>query len=413
MVRDFGSSPRSLSSQAGVAWEPRRKQFLGLGLRQSPGDCAVSYAQIIGWGYAVPSRIMTNHDLEKMVDTSDEWIRTRTGNSERRIAGPKDTTGTLAIRAAQNALQVADLSPSKVDLIIVATCTPDHPMPAVASMVQDGLGASRAGAFDLNAACSGFVYALSVASGLIAGGLHERILVIGADTMSRLVDWSDRSTCILFGDGAGAVLLQRSESPTGLRAAVLGSDGSGLSSLYIPAGGSRLPLTPELVQNRRNCITMKGSEVYRFAVNAVTYATNQALSAAGLSIDDVDLFIPHQANIRIIQSAAKSLKIPPEKVYSNVQHYGNTSAASIPMALCEAVEEGRVHAGANLAIVGFGAGLSWGAAVVQWGVDTTPVPFSWWKSVVRNFRRREAVVRSFALRTQRRLDALRRMNGIN
>ncbi|HVB97067.1 MAG TPA: beta-ketoacyl-ACP synthase III [Chloroflexota bacterium] len=373
----------------------------------------MSYAQIVGWGYAVPSRIMTNLDLEKMVDTSDEWIRSRTGISERRIAGPKETTGTLAIRAAQNALQVADLSPSKVDLIIVATSTPDNPMPAVASQVQDGIGASRAGAFDLNAACSGFVYAMSVASGLIAGGLHERILVIGADTMSRIVDWSDRSTCVLFGDGAGAILLQRSETPTGLRAAVLGSDGSGINSLYIPAGGSRLPLTPELLQSRKNCISMKGSEVYRFAVQTVAHATNQALNAAGLDIDDIDLFIPHQANIRIIQSAAKSLKIPAEKVYTNVHRYGNTSAASIPIALCEAVESGRVQAGANLAIVGFGAGLSWGAAVVQWGLDTTPVPISWWKSVVRNFHRREAVVRSFALRTQRRLDALRRLNGVH
>ncbi|HUX87295.1 MAG TPA: beta-ketoacyl-ACP synthase III [Chloroflexota bacterium] len=373
----------------------------------------MSYAQIVGWGYALPSRVMTNLEIEKMVETSDEWIRSRTGISERRIAGPKETTGTLAIRAAQNALQVADLSPSKVDLIIVATCTPDHPMPAVASQVQDGIGASRAGAFDLNAACSGFVYALSVASGLIAGGLHERILVIGADTMSRIVDWSDRSTCILFGDGAGAVILQRSETPTGLRAAVLGSDGSGINSLYIPAGGSRLPLTPELVQSRKNCITMKGSEVYRFAVQTVTHATKQALSAAGLDVDDIDLFIPHQANIRIIQSAAKSLKIPAEKVYSNVERYGNTSSASIPIALCEAIESGRVEAGANLVIVGFGAGLSWGAAVVQWGLDTTPVPITWWKSVVRNFHRREAVVRSFALRTQRRLDALRRMNGIH
>jgi len=254
---------------------------------------------------------------------------------------------------------------------------------------------------------------MSVASGLIAGGLHERILVIGADTMSRIVDWSDRSTCVLFGDGAGAILLQRSETPTGLRAAVLGSDGSGINSLYIPAGGSRLPLTPELLQSRKNCISMKGSEVYRFAVQTVAHATNQALNAAGLDIDDIDLFIPHQANIRIIQSAAKSLKIPAEKVYTNVHRYGNTSAASIPIALCEAVESGRVQAGANLAIVGFGAGLSWGAAVVQWGLDTTPVPISWWKSVVRNFHRREAVVRSFALRTQRRLDALRRLNGVH
>lgn len=369
------------------------------------------YAQIVGWGYAVPARVMTNADLEQLVETSDEWIRTRTGIVERRIAGPKDTTATLATRAAQNALQTADLNPNKVDLVIVATSTPDYPLPSVASIVQDSIGASRAGAFDVNAACSGFIYALSIASGLIASGLHERVLVIGADTLSRIVDWTDRSTCVLFGDGAGALLLQRSESPTGLRSCVLGSDGSGLGSLYIPAGGSRTPITPELVQNRQHFIKMKGSEVYRFAVHAVTQATQQAVSQAGMSIDDIDLFIPHQANLRIIQAAAKALKIPPEKIFTNVHKYGNTSAASIPIAVCEALETGRVHAGANLALVGFGAGLAWGAAIVQWGVDTTPVPVAWWKSMLRNIQSREAVVRSFALRTQRRLDALRRLNG--
>jgi len=356
---------------------------------------------------------MTNSEIELLVDTSDEWIRTRTGISERRIAGPKESTSTLATRAALNALQAADLTPNKVDLVIVATSTPDYPMPSVASIVQDNIGASKAGAFDVNAACAGFIYALSVASGMIAGGLHETVLVIGADTLSRLVDWTDRSTCVLFGDGAGAVLLRRSDCPTGLRACVLGSDGSGVGSLFVPAGGSRVPLTAELIQNRQNFMKMKGSEVYRFAVHAITQATQQAAVAAGMSVDDIDLFIPHQANIRIIQAAAKALKIPPEKVFSNVHRYGNTSTASIPIALCEAIEQGRVGVGSNLALVGFGAGLAWGAAIVQWGVDATPVPFAWWKSVMRNIHSREAVVRSFALRTQRRLDALRRLNGVN
>jgi len=373
----------------------------------------VAYAQIVGWGYAVPARVLTNFDLEKMVDTSDEWIRTRTGISERRIAGPKESTSTLATRAAQNALQVADLSPGRVDLVIVATSTPDYPVPSVASLVQDSIGASRAGAFDVNAACSGFIYALAVASGLISSGLYETILIIGADTLSRIVDWTDRSTCVLFGDGAGALLLRRSESPTGLRSCVLGSDVSGVSSLLIPAGGSRNPLTPEHLQNRQNTIKMKGSEVYRFAVSTIVQATRQALDAAGMRVEDIDLFIPHQANIRIIQAAARALDIPDEKVFSNVHRYGNTSAASIPIALCEAIESGRVRVGANLALVGFGAGLSWGAAIVQWGVDTTPVPIAWWKSVLRNLHSREAMVRSFALRTQRRLDALRRLNGIH
>lgn len=373
----------------------------------------MSYAEIIGWGYAVPSRVLTNFDLEKMVDTSDEWIRTRTGISERRVAGPKDTTSTLAIRAAQNALQVADLSPNKLDLIIVATCTADHQMPGVAPIVQDSIGASHAGAFDVNAACSGFIYALSLANGLIASGQHNTVLVIGADTLSRIVDWTDRSTCVLFGDGAGAVLLQKSDVPTGVRSCILGSDGSGLGSLYIPAGGTRIPITIEQIQNRQNYLKMKGSEVYRFAVHVVTQATQEALAKAGLTVDDIDLFVPHQANIRIIQSAVKNLKIPPEKVFTNVQRYGNTSAASIPIALCEAIEAGKVTVGSNLALVGFGGGLSWGAAVIQWGVNANPVPVSWWKSVMRNLHSHEAVVRSYALRTQRRLGALRRFNGLN
>ena len=371
------------------------------------------YAQIVGWGYAVPTRIMTNSDIEQLVDTSDEWIRTRTGISERRIAGPKESTSTLATRAALNALQIGDLNPNKVDLVIVATSTPDFPMPSVASIVQDNIGASRAGAFDVNAACSGFIYALSVASGMIAGGLHENVLVIGADTLSRLVDWTDRSTCILFGDGAGAVLLRRSESPTGLRSCILGSDGSGVGSLFVPAGGSRAPITAEQVQARQHFIKMKGGEVFRFAVHAISQATQQAVQSAGMTMDDIDLFIPHQANIRIIQSAAKALKVPPDKVFCNVQRYGNTSTASIPIALCEAIEAGKVNVGSNLALVGFGAGLAWGAAIVQWGVDATPVPFAWWKSMVRNIHSREAVVRSFALRTQRRIDALRRVNGVH
>jgi 3-oxoacyl-[acyl-carrier-protein] synthase-3 len=378
----------------------------------------MKYAQIIGWGFAVPPRVVTNFDLEKTVETTDEWIRTRTGIAERRIVGPKETTATLAIRAAQRALQAADLLPSKLDLVIVATTSPDYPMPSVASMVQDAIGAPRAGAFDVNAACSGFIYALSVGSNMIASGAHQNVLVIGADTLSRYLDWSDRSTCVLFGDGAGAVVLQRSETPTGLRSCILGSDGSGLGSLYIPAGGTRNPITSETLQNRQNFIRMKGSEVYRFAVSTVAQATQQALEAADLTIDDVDLFLPHQANIRIIQSAAKQLKLPPEKVYSNVERYGNTSAASIPIALCEAIREGRVHLGANLVMVGFGAGLSWGAAVVQWGVDATPVPITWWKSLRRNFHSREARLRSLALRAHRRIelagmDAIRRINGVN
>jgi 3-oxoacyl-[acyl-carrier-protein] synthase-3 len=376
----------------------------------------VKYAQIIGWGRAVPARVLTNADLEKTIDTSDEWIRERTGIAERRIAGPKESTASLAIRAAQEALRVADLSPHKIDLVILATSTPEHPLPATAALVQDGIGASRAGAFDLNAACSGWVYAVTVASGMIAAGLHENVLVVGSDTLSRMIDWTDRSTCVLFGDGAGAIVLQATDQPTGLRSCILGSDGSGFHALYVPAGGSKLPATPDLLQARQNYIQMNGREVFRFAVRTVTQATEQALIAADLSVDDIDLFIPHQANIRIIQSAMKALKIPPDKVFVNVERYGNTSTASIPLALCEAIEAGRVHAGANLAFVGFGGGLSWAAAIVHWGVDATPMPVTLWKSVVRNVQSREAVLRSLALRTHRRIeqagiDALRRIRS--
>lgn len=376
------------------------------------------YAQIVGWGYAVPSRVLTNFDMEKIVDTSDDWIRSRTGISERHVAGPKETTSTLAIRAAQHALQAADLSPNKLDLVIIATTSPDYPIPSVAALVQDGIGAARAGAFDINAACSGFVYALSVASSMIASGPYEYILVVGAETLSRYVDWTDRGTCVLFGDGAGAIVLQRTETATGLRSCVLGSDGSGASSLYVPAGGSRTPLTPELLQSRQNFIKMKGPEVYRFAVNAMAQATQQAIDAAGMTVDDIDLYVPHQANIRIINSAMKSLKVPIEKVFTNVHKYGNTSAASIPIALCEAIEAGRVHAGSNIALVGFGAGLSWGAAVVHWGISPSPVSDSWLRSMVRNVQGHEAAVRSFALRAHRRLelagsDAIRRISTLN
>src|SRR5712692_5353816 len=289
-------------------------------------------------------------------------------------------------------------------------------MPSSAAIVQDGIVATKAGAFDLNAACSGFVYALSVGSGLIASGQYENILIVGADTLSRWVDWTDRATCVLFGDGAGAFVLQKTDSPTGLRSCVLGSDGSGVNALLVPAGGTKSPISLEQIQNRQNFIKMKGPEVYRFAVNVMVQAARQALSAAEMSVDDIDLFIPHQANIRIIQSAMKALKIPPDKVFTNVDRYGNTSAASIPIALCEAIAEGRVHQGSHLALVGFGAGLSWGAAVLHWGVSTTSVPETWWKSMVRNVQTQEEALRLFALKAHRRLelaslDAFRRLSN--
>ncbi len=324
-------------------------------------------ARITGWGKALPQRVLTNHDLERMVDTSDEWIRTRTGIAERRIAGPAESTLTLAVQAAREAVATAGIPPAAIDLIIVCTFSPEFGgMPSTASLVQDALGASRAGAFDLNAACSGFVYGLAMAQATIVAGAHDVVLVIGAETMSRLIDWSDRSTCVLFGDGAGAVVVERGPAGTGVLSCVLGSDGSGGELLCIPAGGSRQPASPETVQAARHFIRMNGKEVYRFAVTTLPRAARAALDRVGLTVADVDLFVPHQANIRIIQSAADALGIPMARVFTNVDRYGNTSAASIPIALCEAVEEGRLEPGDTVLLAGFGGGLSWGAAVVEW-----------------------------------------------
>jgi 3-oxoacyl-[acyl-carrier-protein] synthase-3 len=370
------------------------------------------YAEIIGWGKYVPPKVLHNRDLERLVETTDEWIRTRTGIVERRMAGPKETTATMAVRAAQEALAVADFNPARLEFIIVATCTPDYPLPAVACQVQDALGAGRAGAVDINAGCSGFVYALAMGTALIAAGMYRNVLVIGADTLTRILDFTDRRTCILFGDGAGAVLLHESDRPTGLLAYTLGADGSGVDLLYIPAGGSRQPASLETVQNRLHYLRMNGNEVYRFAVNTVVRATQQVLKEAGLTVEDLALFIPHQANIRIIQSAARTLGLPPEKVYTNVDRYGNTSAASIPIALCEAIAEGRVKPGDYLAMVGFGAGLTWAAAVVQWGAPAA-VRHPWWKQVLHSLWGPEAGLRSLARRTSRRLAALGgRENGL-
>lgn len=326
-----------------------------------------SHAGIIGWGKALPQRVLTNAVLEKMVDTTDEWIRSRTGITERRIAAPDESTLTLALRAGRDALAAADLPPARLDLIIVCTFSPEYGgMPSTASLVQHALGAERAGAFDLNAACSGFIYGLAMAQATIAAGVYERVMVIGAETMSRFLDWHDRGTCVLFGDGAGAIILQATPEPTGLLSFALGSDGSGGDTLSIPAGGSRRPASLQTVQEGQHFIRMNGKEVYRFAVAALPRAAREAVARANLTLADVDLFIPHQANIRIIQSAAEALDLPPEKIMVNVNRYGNTSAASIPIALCEAVEQGRVRQGSRLLLVGFGGGLSWGAAVAQW-----------------------------------------------
>jgi 3-oxoacyl-[acyl-carrier-protein] synthase-3 len=302
-----------------------------------------------------------------MVDTSDDWIRARTGIGERRIAAPEETTCTLAVHAAREALRTAGARPEDLDLIIVATCTPDYSnMPATASLVQHALGAARAGAVDLNAVCSGFIYALATGSQFITTGAYRSVLVIGADVFTRILDWTDRSTCVLFGDGAGAVLLQPSEKPGGLLSFVLGSDGSGACSLYVPAGGSRLPASAETVAEREHYVKMQGRDVFRFATRVLPESVTQALEAADLTTNDIDVLIPHQANTRIIDHAVRRLKVDESIVFSNVEHYGNTSAASIPVALCEAVEEGLVQPGSTVVMSGFGAGLSWGTVVWKW-----------------------------------------------
>jgi 3-oxoacyl-[acyl-carrier-protein] synthase-3 len=362
------------------------------------------YAHIIGWGKYAPEKVLTNNELSHMVDTSDEWIRTRTGIGTRHIVGEGETTATMSVRAAQAALEVANVTPDQIELVIVATASPDYPTLATACLVQDSLGATRAGAFDLVAGCSGFVYGLSMASGLIKAGMYDTVLVIGAEAISHIIDWSDRTTCVLFGDGAGAVIVQASESPGGVLASVLGADGSGAELLYVPAGGSRQPTSADTVAQGLHFLHMDGRPVFRFAVNVMPRASRQVCEKAGLSLDDIELFIPHQANDRIIQASARALQIPAERMFTNLERYGNTSAASVPIALCEAIEAGLVKRGDHLIMVGFGAGLTWAAAAVQWSMPW-PVPTRpWWRRTLRWLHYRWASLRSWTLRNLRRSD---------
>jgi 3-oxoacyl-[acyl-carrier-protein] synthase-3 len=325
------------------------------------------FVRISGWGKYLPERIMPNSELAELVDTSDEWIRARTGIGERRVAAPEETTCTLAVHAARAALERAQVAPEELELVIVATCTPDYSnMPATASLVQHALGASRAGAFDLNAVCSGFLYGLATGSQFILSGAYASVLVVGAEVFTRILDWHDRSTCVLFGDGAGAVVLQPSEIPGGLLSFVLGSDGAGACSLYVPAGGSRQPTSAETVAEGGHYVKMEGRDVFRFATRVLPESVIRALEAANLTTEDIDVLIPHQANTRIIDAAVRRLKLSEQAVFSNVERYGNTSAASIPVALCEAIEAGQIQAGSTVVMSGFGAGLSWGSAVWKW-----------------------------------------------
>ena len=332
------------------------------------------YAHITGWGMAVPDRILTNEEISKMVDTSDEWIVSRTGIRERRIAGKGESTASLAAEAGARALDRTDLSPSDLDLVIVATASPEHLFPATACLVQDSLGATKAGAFDLSAACTGFILALNMAAQAIISGSINNALVIGSETLSRLVDWEDRGTCVLFGDGAGAFVLQASERPGGVLSAVMRSDGSGGKLLSIPAGGSRYPATHETVTKKMHTIRMNGREVFRFATRVMAGATRDVIERAGLEMDEIELVIPHQANQRIIESAARGLGLPMDRFMLNIDRFGNTSSASIPIAVCEAIERGRIRAGDHLVLVAFGGGLTWGALAMQWVTPEAKVP---------------------------------------
>jgi 3-oxoacyl-[acyl-carrier-protein] synthase-3 len=326
----------------------------------------MQYAAITGWGMAVPERVLTNADLERMVETSDEWIVSRTGIRERRVVGPNDTTTSLSVTAARQALDRANLTADDLDLIIVATCTPDQFLVSEACLVQGELG-GRASAFDLGAACSGFVYALSTASQFIQAGTYRRVMVIGADTLTRFVDYSDRSTCILFGDGAGAVVLEASTEERGLLSTVLGADGGGYKHLYIPGWGAFVPESAGIFPEYRPYLQMNGREVFRFAVTVMGDAAVEAVEKAGLGFDDIDMLIPHQANLRIIDAAARRLNLPMDKVWVNLDRYGNTSAASIPIAMCEAEQAGKLNEGDNIVLVAFGGGLAWAASLVRWG----------------------------------------------
>jgi 3-oxoacyl-[acyl-carrier-protein] synthase-3 len=376
---------------------------------------APAYAHIVGWGMAVPEAVLTNSDLEAIVDTNDEWIRTRTGIRERHIAGERESTASLGLKAARKALQVADIQPTDIDLIVVATSTPENIFPSTASLIQNWLGASKAGAFDLSAACAGFVYGTDMAAQAIRSGSIQTAVVIGAETMTRVMDWQDRGTCILFGDGAGAIVLKSSPVEGGVLSAVLRSDGSGSDLLGIPTVGSEDLDNPDFYSNghKMHKMFMNGSEVFKFATRVIADSILEALEKAGLTIKDLSLIVPHQANARITQAAARSLKVDADMFVSNIDRYGNTSAASIPIALCEAVEQNRVKPDQNIAFIGFGGGLAWAAMIVKWGTarvtENRPVTFinqqrrqmtynlARWRIALRRLNRRIGSILSFLI----------------
>ena len=320
---------------------------------------------ILGIGSYLPERILTNKEMESIVDTTDEWITSRTGIRERRIAADDEATSDLSYKAALKAIEDAGIDKVEIELVIVATTTPDYSMPSTAAIVQDKIGIKKAAAFDMEAACTGFVYALTTGYSFIKAGIYKKVLVIGADVFSRILDWEDRATCILFGDGAGAAVLGEVETG-GYLGGDLQADGAGAQELIVPSSGSRKPFREDVLTSRDQYVKMNGREIFKFAVRAFPETTAVSLEKAGLEIEDIDLFIPHQANIRIIESIAKRFKQPMEKFYVNLDKYGNTSAATIPIAIDEARNEGKIKKGDRLLLVGFGGGLTYGSCIIEW-----------------------------------------------
>ncbi|MDR4495245.1 MAG: beta-ketoacyl-ACP synthase III [Nitrospirales bacterium] len=320
---------------------------------------------ILGTGAFAPERVVTNADLERMVDTSDSWILERTGIRERRVVAPGQACSDLALEAAQRALKASGVHPAALDVILVATCTGDFPLPATACLVQHRLGAIRAAACDISAACCGFLYALSIGDAYIKSGMRH-VLVIGSEVMSVITDWTDRNTCVLFGDGAGAVVLGGSQDESGILSTHLHANGGISDLIYVPGGGSRDPASEDVLSDKRCYIKMRGNETFKIAVKTMEEATHEALKANGMSAQDMDLFIPHQANVRILRAVSQRLGISEEKVMINLDRFGNTSAASIPLALDQAVQEGKLKQGHKVVMAAFGAGLTWASAVVQW-----------------------------------------------
>jgi len=323
-------------------------------------------ARIVSTGSYVPDKVLTNFDLEKMVETSDEWITERTGIKERRIASKEEATSDLCYKASLRAIKNANLTEKDIDLIIVATVSPDMLVPSAACILQMKLGATNAAAFDINAACTGFIYALSVAEKFIKTGASKKALVVGAETLSRFTDWTDRSTCVLLADGAGAVILEPTKKDEGIQIIDIFSDGTMWDFIHMPAGGSKMPVTEDVIKKRLNFIKMRGNETFKVAVKTLEEVVDATLKKGGITSSQLSLLVPHQANIRIIQAMAKRLELPMEKVMVNINRYGNTSAASIPIALDEAVEEGRIKKGDYVMLAAFGGGLTWGSALIKW-----------------------------------------------